>query len=183
MPSLFPRQTVEWKLEEPASFRRLTLSLVETALLTGVVLRLLRVLLRAQVGASWMSLAAYVVALAVVLCLAATAHLSNYPVRQWVWRAPAFAALAAAAEMTISLALIALHREQWGTGRADFHDWPKMAAWTLLFRIAAVGVFALALAAVVQTVRFVLVKREHRESTLAAVHEERVREEAAAGES
>ncbi|MFL5577503.1 MAG: hypothetical protein ACJ79S_16225 [Gemmatimonadaceae bacterium] len=183
MPTLFPRHSVDWKIEEPASFRRLTLSLVETALLTGVVLRLLRVLLRAEVGASWLSLAVYVVTIAVVLCLAATAHLSNYPVRQWLWRAPAFAALATAAEMVLSLALIALHREQWGTGRADFHDWPTMAAYTLLFRLAAVCVFALALAAVVQTVRFFLVRHEHRESTLAAVHEERMREEAAARES
>jgi hypothetical protein len=180
MPSLFPRHTVDWKLEEPASFRQLTLSLIESALVTGVVLRLLRVLLRGQVGSGWASLALYVVTIAVVLCLAATAHLSNYPVRQWVWRAPAFAALATAAEMVVSLVLIALHREQWGTGRADFHDWPKMAGWTLLFRLAAVGVFALALAAVVQTVRFFLVKHEHRESTLVAVHEERVREEEAA---
>ena len=42
MTTFFPRQSVEWHLEEPAAFRRLSLSLVEMALATGIVLRLLR---------------------------------------------------------------------------------------------------------------------------------------------
>ena len=44
MSSFFPRNTVEWRLEEPAAFRRLSLSLVEMALLAGIVLRVLRAL-------------------------------------------------------------------------------------------------------------------------------------------
>ena len=172
MPTLFPRDTVEWKLEEPASFRRLTLSLVELAVLTGIVLRLLRALVLTRVGPSWGVLAGAFALLAVVLCLAVAAHLGNYPVRQWLWRAPAFAALEGAAEMATSLALIALQREAWGTTRADFHDWPMMAGYTFLFRLLVVVGFALALAAVVQAVRYVLLRHEHRGSTVAAVHEE-----------
>jgi hypothetical protein len=44
MSSFFPRHSVEWRLEEPQAFRRLSLSLVEMALLAGVILLLLRAL-------------------------------------------------------------------------------------------------------------------------------------------
>lgn len=184
MPTLFPRQTVEWKLEEPAAFRRLTLSLVEMAVITGVVIRLLRALVLTRAGPSMWWLGGAFALLAVLLCLAATAHLSNYPVRQWLWRAPAFAAAEALAEMVTSLALIALHREAMGTTRADFADWPRLAAYTIFFRLVVVVGFALALAAVVQAVRYVLLRLEDRAGTVAAVHEEaeRVSEEEQAQE-
>ena len=42
MPAFFPRQTIAWHLERAAGFRGLTLSVVESGLLTGVILRLLR---------------------------------------------------------------------------------------------------------------------------------------------
>ena len=150
MSSLFPRHSVEWKLEEPPAFRRLTLSLVEMAVLTGLVVRLLRSIILTSVGPSWWLVGSVLALLAVVLCLAATAHLSNYPVRQWVWRAPAFAAAEALTEMVVSLGLIAVHRESWGTTRADFHDWPRISAYTFIFRLIVVCVFAVLLAGVVQ---------------------------------
>ena len=57
MTNFFPRQTVAWKLEEPPAFRRLTLSVVEMAVLTGVVLRLLRSIALTQGPAdSWIYL-------------------------------------------------------------------------------------------------------------------------------
>ena len=180
MSNRFPRHTVEWKLEEPAAFRRITLSLVEMAVLTGVVLRPLRALLLSRVGPdSWVALGSGYALIAVLLCLAATAHLSNYPVRQWVWRAPAFVGIEVSAEMAMSLVLIALHREMFGSTYAHFHDWPAMAVRTLIYRFAAVAIFALALAAVVQIVRYLLLRHEHREHTVAAVHEENVRIEEA----
>lgn len=178
MPTFFPRHTVEWKLEEPASFRRLTLSLVEMAVVTGVVLRLLRALIFARMGPSWALLYGTYALLAIVLCLMATAHLSNYPVRQWLWRAPAFVGIEVAAEMVVSLVLIALNREMVGTARAHFHDWPVLAVRTLFYRFSAVAIFAVALAAVVQVVRYFLLRAEHRAGTVAAVHEERERIEA-----
>lgn len=184
MPTLFPRQTVEWKLEEPAAFRRLTLSLVGMAIVTGVTIRLLRALVLTRVGPSWGWLAGAFALLAILLCLATAAHLSNYPVRQWLWRAPAFAAAEAITEMVTSLALIALHLEAWGTTRADFEDWPRISAYTFYFRLIFVLGFALALAAVVQAVRYVLLRNEDRAGTVAAVHEEaeRVAEEEQAQE-
>ena len=179
MPTLFPRHTVEWKLEEPASFRRLTLSLVEMAVLTDLVLRPLRVLLLSRLGpGSWLALGGGYALIAILLCLAATAHLSNYPVRQWLWRAPAFVGIEVAAEMVMSLVLIAFQREMIGSARANYHDWPVMAVRTLYYRFAAIALFVLALAAVVQVVRYFLLRHEHRAGTVAAVHEERERIEA-----
>jgi hypothetical protein len=179
MPDFFPRHSVAWKLEEPAAFRRLSLSLVEMAAITGVVLRLLRPLVLARAGTSWAMVGAFYAGIAVLICLMATAHLGNYPVRQWLWRAPAFVGIEVAAEMLTSLVLIALRRETLGaTALADFHDWPAMAVRTLIYRFGVVATFALALAGVVQLVRYLLLRHEHRDHTVAAVHEERVREEA-----
>lgn len=53
MPSFFPQTTIEWHVEEPAAFRRLSLSLAEMALITGIVIRLLRALSFAYWRASW----------------------------------------------------------------------------------------------------------------------------------
>lgn len=179
MPDFFPRHSVAWKLEEPAAFRRLSLSLVEMAAITGVVLRLLRPLVLTRIGASWAMVGAFYAVVAVLLCLMATTHLGNYPVRQWLWRVPAFVGVEVAAEMLTSLLLIAARRETLGaTALADFHDWPAMAVRTLLYRSGVLFSFALALAGVVQLVRYALLKHEHRGHTVAAVHDERVREEA-----
>ena len=47
--TLFPRSTMEVRLEEPAAFRRFTHSMVETAIVTGVAIRLYRALVENQV--------------------------------------------------------------------------------------------------------------------------------------
>jgi hypothetical protein len=173
MPAFFPRQTIAWHLERAAGFRGLTLSVVESGLLTGVVLRLLRAMIIGRPSGGWWVLG-YAVTFGVVLTGAAAMHLGNYTVRHWLWRAPAFGALAALGEMITSIPLIALHREPWGnTGRADFRDWPLMARETLLIDVALVSVFALILAAVVQSVRYLLVRHEDRGHTLQAIHAER----------
>jgi hypothetical protein len=178
MSSLFPRHTVEWKLEEPAAFRRLTLSLVEMAILTGLVVRLLRAIILTGVGPNWWWVGGTWALLAVILCLSAAAHLSNYPVRQWFWRVPAFVGVEVLTEMLVSLALMALGREAIGTSRAHYHDWPQLAMSTLKWRLTIVIGFAFVLAAVVQTVRYFLLRHEHRAGTIAAVHEEAERIEA-----
>jgi hypothetical protein len=176
VPSFFPRHTVEWRVEEPAAFRKLSLSLVETALLTGVALRLYRAIaLSLAADAGWLFVGGSL-ALGVTLLLGAAAlHLGNYPVHRWLWRAPLFALVAAAAELVTSLALILLGREPLGTGRATLADWPAITGIVLLTRVVAVCVFALVLAGVVQGVRRFLLHREHRDHTLRAVHEDHVR--------
>ena len=153
MPSFFPRTTVEWRLEEPPAFRRLSLSLVEMAIVTGIVLRLLRALAFTHGRASWLYYGLVLVAGTLLLVGMTTAHLANFPVRAWSWRAPAFAAVEVAGEMATSLILIALRREPEGTARADFHDWPSMAVRALLQSELTICLWALVLAGAIILVR------------------------------
>ena len=170
MSNYFPRQTVVWKLQETPGFRRLTLSLLEMALVTGVLLRVYRAFVLANTpGDNWLYVAVLYAIGVLFLCGMATLHLANYPVRHWLWRAPAFVGLVVAAEMAVSALLIALHRERRGSSSATFADWPAMAANTLVIRFVLVASFALVLAAVVQLVRRWLLAREHRTHTADAV--------------
>lgn len=173
MTNFFPRQTVQWKLEEPAAFRRLTLSVLEMGLVTGLVLRLYRsIALTNGPSDSWLYLGGSFALGALLLFGMATAHLGNYTIRQWVWRVPVFAVIEAAAEMLTSLLLIAVDREPLGTSKAEFVHWPGMAAEVLLTRLLALTIYALVLAGIVQFVRYALLKREDRESTAIAIHED-----------
>jgi hypothetical protein len=167
MAGYFPRHSIAWKDEDAAAFRALSLSAVEFGLLTGVVLRLARALALGQ-GPSgrffFVELTVLMVS-TILLLGAAAAHLANYPLRRWVWRAPFFALMVVVGEMATSALLLTLHRERWGSARADWGDWPAMALDTLLRRLVEVCVFALVLAGVVYLVRRTLVTRERREST------------------
>lgn len=153
MATFFPRQTIEWRLEEPPAFRRLSLSLVEMALLTGIVLRLLRAFAFTHGRASVLVSIGVVAVWAIVLVGMATAHIANYPIRQWAWRAPLFALMETAGEMLTSLALIALRREPNGTARADYVDWPAMGIRALLQSELTICLWFLVLAAVIVLVR------------------------------
>jgi NADH:ubiquinone oxidoreductase subunit 2 (subunit N) len=136
VPSFFPQTTIEWRMEEPAAFRRLSLSLPEMALITGVVVRLLRALLFTPSRASWILFGILLLAAVLLVLGMTTAHLANFPVRAWSWRAPLFALVEVLGEMVTSLGLIAIRREPEGTARAAFHD----CLWALL--LAAVIIFA-----------------------------------------
>lgn len=165
MSSSFPRITGALTLPAPGSFRTLSRSLAEMAAITGVVIRLGRSLLLAPDAASSPLLVWAVYLVGAVFLLGMTAvHLSNFTVRRWLWRAPAFAVAEVAAELMTSALLIAVGREPWGTGVAEFHDWPTIAAAALLFRTLLVLPFALALAAVVQAVRVWSVRGRHEEA-------------------
>ena len=163
MPNFFPRHTVEWRLEEPPAMRKLSLSLWEMAVLTGVALRLYRaIVVGSSAQAGWIFVAS-TLALGVVLLLGmATLHLGNFPVHRWLWRAPLFGLLAAGAELLTSLLLVLAGREPLGSGWATMRDWVGMAPWVVLTRVAAVSLFALLLAGVVQVVRVLLLRRQHR---------------------
>ena len=143
----------EWDLEEPAAFARIARSPVELALITGVVIRLLRavVLTHGNVSSSYL-FAALVLGTLFLLGMA-TLHLGRFPVREWPWRAPLFAVFETAGEMAVSLVLISLHREPWGTARAEYMDWQPMATAVLFWRLMAVCVWALLLGTTVQFVR------------------------------
>lgn len=174
MVGYFPRHTIAWKIDEPAAFRALTLSVIESGLLAGIVLHLVHTFALAYIPEGrWMLFAILDVVLSLALFAAAAAHLANYPLRHWPWRAPAFAGVAAVGTITTSAVLLTLNRERVGSTRAHWDDWPSMAVHVLIFDIVSVCVFALLLAAVVQMVRSALIRHEHRTSTVDAVHESR----------
>ncbi len=177
MPGYFPRQSIAWKRDEAAAFRALTLSAVEFGVLTGVVLRLARALAlaRGPVGSSGFVAGAYVAYMIVgtlILLAATAAYLANYPTRRWIWRAPYFALMEVVGEMTTSALLLSLHRERWGSARADWSDLPAMAMSTLVLNLTIVCFFAALLAGVVHVVRTTLLRREQREAAaVSAPHE------------
>ena len=153
MANFFPQHSVEWKLEEPPAFRRLSLSLIEMALITGIVLRLLRALTFTHGRVSWLFYgAAFVVGLLILLGMT-TAYLANWTLRSWVWRAPLFALVEVAGEMATSLLLIAIGREPEGAVRAEFHDWPSMALRAFLQSELSICLWAALLAGVILFVR------------------------------
>jgi hypothetical protein len=153
MSSFFPQQSVEWRLEEPPAFRRLSLSLFAMALLAGVLLRLLRAVTFTHGRASWLFYGvAFVVGMLILLGMT-TAHLANWTLRSWLWRAPLFALVETAGEMATSLVLIALRREPEGAVRAEFHDWPSMALRAFLQSELAICLWAALLAGVIVFVR------------------------------
>jgi hypothetical protein len=165
MGKYFPRTTNEIRSEEPSAFRALTLSVVEMGLLTGVVLRIFRSLVLTHGSNSWLYLGGMFVIGIVFFCAMTTVHLANYPLRRWVWRAPALGVLVAVGEMATSLLLILLGREPTGTVRAELADWPGMATSALLFRLTAVCGWALLLAGAVTLARRALAATRPKRDT------------------
>jgi len=153
----------EWDLEEPEAFARIARSPVELALLTGVVIRLFRAVVLTHGNASSSYLFAALALGTLFLLGMATLHLGRFPVREWPWRAPLFAVFETAGEMAVSLVLISLHREPWGTARAEFMDWQPMATAVLFWRLIGVCVWALLLGTTVQFVRGRVLKETGRD--------------------
>jgi hypothetical protein len=186
----FPRDNVAWHLEEPRVFRKLTLSLPAMAVAAGVLVRLIRVGV-GGISASWWGVFGAIALGMILLLTIATAHLGNYPVKQWLWRAPLFGLAEGAAEAGVSALLTMFGVEVLGSTRAHLRDWPSMATDTIIGtpglgfvdgRIVMVSLFALLLAGVVQVVRFLLLRSEDRDTTAIAIHEEHERQEQAAAE-
>lgn len=149
----FPKNTDQWHFEEPTVLRRFSLSLVEMAVLTGVVLRVYRALVITHGSTSWFWLGGTFALGLLALCAMATVHLANYPLHRWVWRAPLFALVEVAAESLTSLLLIYLGREPFGSTRAVWGDWLPMTGQTLWTRELTVCGWALILAGAVWVVR------------------------------
>jgi hypothetical protein len=147
-------------IREPPAFAKLARSIVEMALVTGVVVRLYRALVLTHAGGGLYLGTMFLLASAFVLFMAAV-HLSRFPLRQWTWRAPTFGALESAFESLVSLALIAANREPLGTGAANIGDWPDIAATIFIRHVIVISAFALLLAITVKLVRYQLLKREH----------------------
>ena len=161
MQSFFPRTTIE--LTQPGAFRRFSFSLVEMAVITGLLVRLYRLFVVTH-SSSW----AYVLGMAVgmlFLLAMTTLHLANYPLHQYLWRAPVFALVEVVAEMAASALLIWLGREPNGSVRAHWDDWVGMGLNTLLWRGLIIVLWGLALAGIVQIVRRTIVAEDEIEPT------------------
>jgi hypothetical protein len=149
----FPQHTTTMRIEEPTAFRRFSLSLVEMALVTGVLVRVYRSFVLTHGSSSFVYFGTMITIALVFVVGMTTAHLANYPLHQWLWRAPAFVGLEIVGEMATSLFLIWIGREPNGTVRAHFADWPGMMTRALLIRGLVVVVWSLFLAGIVQLVR------------------------------
>lgn len=147
-------------MREPPAFIKLARSVVEMALVTGVVIRLYRALVLTHAGSGLYIGTMFLIGSAFVLLMAAV-HLGRFPLRQWTWRAPVFGALESAFESIVSLGLIAANREPLGTGAATFGDWPGIATTIFVRHVIVISAFALLLALTVKLVRYQLLKREH----------------------
>jgi hypothetical protein len=160
MTPLFPRETGTWTVIEPSAVRAFTMSVVGMAVLTGVIVRLVRMLaLTYGPRGGWLYLGGAIAAAVVIFYGMATLHLGNFTVRRWLWRVPAFGLIEAAAEMVTSAILLAFGLERHGTVSATFREWPRMAAETFIIRPTLLILFALILAGVVTLVRIMLVRR------------------------
>lgn len=162
MPAFFPVKTATFKLDEARAFRRLSFSVVEMAIITAVVLRVYRALALALAGSNVFFLGLSFALGFVVLFGMVTLHLGNFTVRRWLWRAPLFALIEAAAESLTSLGLIALHREPLGSARAIYADWPGIVGNIFTWRVSSIVVFAAVLAAVVTMTRATLGEETER---------------------
>ena len=154
--SFFPRQTIEWHIQEPRAFRRLSLSLVEMSLVTGILLHVYRAYVFTHRANGWLFSVGSLALGLIFLLFMTTAHLANFPIQKWAWRAPAFALLECAGEMVTSLLLIWIGREPLGSARAEWHDWAAMAMGTLATRGLLILLWSLLLAGIVQIVRRVM---------------------------
>jgi hypothetical protein len=164
------RLSAGFTIREPPAFSKLARSIVEMALVTGVVIRLFRAVVITHGDAdSTLYLGTMFLLASAFVLLMATVHLSRFPLRQWTWRAPAFGALESAFESIVSLGLIFAHREPLGTGAATLGDWPGIAGTIFLRHVVVISAFAALLALTVKVVRYQLLKREHAAWTAGTV--------------
>lgn len=161
MSNFFPRHTIAHpRVEEPSAFRRISFSLVEMAVIAGVLLRIYRSFVLTHGSNSWLYLGGSFALGLVFLLAMLTMHLANYTLRRWVWRVPLFGVVELAAEMATSLFLIWLGREPNGTVRATLGDWPAMVGTAFAYRFTAVLIWALVLAGAVTIVRRTMVHQD-----------------------
>ena len=152
----FPQDTLEWRVLEPTFLRRLSISLVAVAVFTGVLLRAVRLV---SLNTSGLTVLLVWAIGAAALAGLVTLHLGNYPLRQWTWRAPAFALIQSVASLTASAVFVALGIERLGSTLMSWPQWIGDIFPTIVRNTVAVCFYALLLAAAVQVVRRTLAGR------------------------
>jgi hypothetical protein len=143
-----------------AHFGRISNSLGEMAIITGVIVRLYRLVVLTHGSNDWLYLGGTFTLGLVFLLAMVTAHLANYPLPQYLWRAPLFALIEVAAEMATSAVLIGVRREPNGTVLAHFDDWAALGLNALWVRGAVIVAWGLVLAAAVSLVRRTVVDED-----------------------
>lgn len=135
-------------------FRHIARSLLEMALITGCLVRVLATAFNAHGDhLDWHIIVGRFIFIPLIVLGMAAVHLAQFPVRQWLWRAPLFAVVEVAAAALTSLALIAAGRERIGVGIATWADWPSMTGQMFVWHLTIICVFALVLGVIVQWVR------------------------------
>ena len=159
---------------------RIPRSLIPMALITGIVVHLYRlfVLVSPAIKFGWISLFLGFAGEYVLLLSLTTVYLGNHPVRQWIWRVPLFTVAEWLVEVAAVTILIRGRIERIGSEQARAADLSSIVLDRLIWHGAAIITFSLILAIVVQTVRFALLKHEHRDSTAIRIHDEREMEKA-----
>jgi hypothetical protein len=159
---------------------RLPRSLIPMALITGVVVHSYRVFVLASpnITFGWISLFLAGAGEYVLLLSLSTVYLGNHPVRQWIWRVPLFTVAEWLVEAAAVAILIRIRFERIGSEQARVGDLSSIVMDRLIWHGAAIITFSLILAVVVQTVRYALLKHEHRDSTAIRIHDEREMEKA-----
>ena len=150
------------------------------ALLTGIVVHLYRVFILASptITFGWVTLFLAGAGEYVLLLSLTTVYLGNHPVRQWIWRVPLFTAVEWLVEAAAVAILIRIRFERIGSEQARVGDLGTIVMDRLIWHGAAIFAFSFVLALVVQTVRYALLKHEHRDSTAIRIHDEREMEKA-----
>lgn len=171
MPEFFPRHSITWRAERPHALRRLSVSLPQMALITGIGMRLWRSYVLTHGSAdSWAWIGGTFLVGVSFLFLMTAIHLGNFTLRNWTWRAPLFAILEAGTEILVSLALTTLGLEPLGADMAEFEDWLPTATRILIWRLVGVVLFTAVLAVIVSILRRIILAAEDRGHTVAAVH-------------
>lgn len=167
---VFPRHSIAWRIEQPHTVRRMTLSLPWMALVTGIVMRLWRsYALTHGSPDSWAWVGGTFLVGVSFLFLMCAIHLANFTLRNWLWRAPLFAILEAGTEIGMSLTLTALSLEPLGADKAELSDWLPTGIRIMFFRLVGIVLFTAVLAAVVSVLRRIILITDDRGSTAAAV--------------
>ncbi len=146
-----PREVVNWSAEQLHPLRAFAVRALEPAGLTGLLLRLWRVLILSS-SSVLVVVGGLVVGVLFFLGMLAW-HLGNFPVRHWPLRTVIFLAVSVAAELGTSAILITLHLERLGSRLAVRADWWSMAGQTALERVVAATVFVVMLGFAVQIAR------------------------------
>jgi hypothetical protein len=159
---------------------RIPRSLIPMAVITGIVVHSYRVFVLASpsITFGWVSLFLAGAGEYVLLLSLTTVYLGNHPVRQWIWRVPLFTVVEWLVEAAAVAILIEIRFERIGSETARRGDLTSIVMDRLIWHGAAIITFSLTLAVVVQTVRYALLKHEHRDSTAIRIHDEREMEKA-----